>query len=104
MHLQASLSIELQLTGKRLAVVEPSLFANAADELDTQVLAVEIALETEEVYLDGATSVVVDGGTTSDVEHTFIYIVPQMDAHGIDSVGRDEFQWVIHLDIGRGEA
>ena len=102
--LTRNLCIELQLAGKFLAGTELLFATDASDELDAQMFAIQVAIEFQQVYLYGAMHIVVDGRSTTNVEHTLVCMVAHVHTHGIYSVGRDEFPSVAHLQVSRRKA
>ena len=80
------------------------LVAEAGDEIDAEVEAVDVVVEVENIGLYGAGVAGAYGGTGADVADAAVTLPEDLHFDGIDPVGRDYLQRFVEFHVGRGKA
>ena len=95
-----------QLSLQLIKPVKLLLITNAVDEAYMDLLAVEVAVEVEQVDLDDGVvlAAVADGGSVPDVGHGLVGLAFVVDETGIHASVTDEHVLSRQLKVGRREA
>lgn len=100
---EGGVAVEGELCCEGFERRELSLGTQAADKVDIESGAVDVAREVDYMDLECA-MMAADGGTGADVGHAAICCAANVGIDGIDAVGGEELGCVFWLYVGRGEA
>ena len=92
----------LELSYQRIYTIEPPLWPDAFDEIDTEVSSVEVSIEIKDERFDGMFELA-EGGPHTDVRNGIAGLAPNVGDAAIDAVRRQE-KLFVRLDIRGGEA